>query len=401
MTLNSNDKFIKEIIQEIDQKKQELIETARYIWNNPEIGYEEFKAQEALIKILEKEGFEIQREAGDLPTAFTATKNGKGKGPKVAIMSEYDALPEIGHACGHNLFSVASIGAAIGVGKVLDRIDGSVVVVGTPAEEGTVPNAAAKAVLVEKGIFDDVDAAMMCHAEGRTIVERWLVASASIDVSFYGKAAHAGGSPHEGVNALTAGLLAINNINSIRQQFLPRTIVNPILTEGGITANTIPDKCSMKLSVRAEKRKVLYDVLEKIENCVKAASLVTGCKYEMGQSSNTYEDLIPNHELSNAFADVLDILGVEYLDKEVTNYAWDVGNVSYVCPTIGPYIKIGPENLIGHSEEFKCASNSEEGFEGMITGAKAMALTTLDYLTSPDLRERARKEFEEKIAKDK
>ncbi len=398
MELREKDEFIKEILNEIEDKRQELIETTKYIWNNPEIGYQEFKAKETLINLLEKEGFEIQRDVGMVATAFIAVKKGKGEGPRVAIMSEYDALPEIGHACGHNLFSVASIGAALGIAKVIDRIDGSVVVIGTPAEEGTVPNAGGKVVLIEEGVFDNIDAAMICHAEGRTIVERLLVASATIEVVFTGKPAHAGGSPHEGINALTAGLLAINNINAIRQQFLPRVIVNPIICEGGITANTIPDKCVMKLSIRADKRKVLLDVMKKVENCIKAGAMVTGCKYEINMEKKIYEDLIPNHELSLSFIKALDKLGVQYMEREEANYAWDAGNVSYVCPTIAPYIKIGSERLVGHTEDFKKASNSEEGFEGMIIGAKAMALTTLDYLTSPDLRKRVKEEFQKKIS---
>lgn len=398
MELREKERLKEEIIREIENNREELIKTTKYIWNNPEIGYQEHKAKEILVNVLEKAGFQIQREVGNVATAFVAVKNGKGKGPRVAIMSEYDALPGIGHACGHNLFSVSAIGAALGISKVIEELDGSVVVIGTPAEEGTVPNAGGKAVLIEEGVFDNIDAAMICHAEGRTIVERLLVAAASIEVVFTGRAAHAGGSPHEGINALTAGLLTINNINAIRQHFLPRVIVNPIISEGGITANTIPDKCLLKLSIRADKRNVLSAVMDKVENCIKAAALVTDCKYEIIMDKKIYEDLIPNHELSLSFREALENLGVDYIEREEANYAWDAGNVSYVCPTIAPYIKIGNENLVGHTEEFKKASNSETGFEGMIIGAKAMALTAFDYLTSPDLRERAQEEFQKKIA---
>lgn len=391
-----NNIMIKEILNEIDLKKQELIDISKYIWENPELGYQEFKAKEVLTNYLEKEGFEVDRDVANIETAFMAVKNGKGKGPRIAIMSEYDALPQIGHACGHNLFSVSSIGAAVGIGKVIDKLDGSIVVVGTPAEEGTVPNAGAKAILIEKGVFDNIDAAMMCHAEGRTIVERQLVAAATSDVVFTGKPAHAGGSPHEGINALTAGVLTINNINSLRQHFLPRVIINPIITEGGVAQNTIPDKCVMKFSIRADKKVVLYDVLKTVEKCIKAAALVTGCTYKINMDNNIYEDLTPNHELSNSFKSALDILGVSYTDFESANYAWDVGNISYVCPVIAPYIKIGSESLVGHTEEFKKASNSQDGFSGMIIGAKAMALTTLDYLTSVGLRNRVQEEFNKK-----
>ena len=172
-----------------------------------------------------------------------------------------------------------------------------------------------------------------------------------------------------------------------------RDRVNPIIEEGGIGANTIPDKCVLNLSVRADKKAVLNDVLAKIENCAKAGALVTGCTYECESDKEIFEDLIPNEALSQAFQNVFDELGVDYLEKEEANYAWDVGNVSYVCPTIGPYIKIGPETLVGHTDGFREASNSEEGYNGMILGAKAMALTALDYLTNEKLQKEAKEEF--------
>lgn len=381
------------ILKHLDENKDFYKDVAQYIWENPEIGFQEYKASEKLMDILEKEGFEIEKKAAGLDTAFIATKKGNGDGPTLAIMSEYDALVGIGHACGHNLFSVSSVAAAIALGKVMDKVPGTLKLIGTPAEEGCVSNAGAKAIMIREGAFEGVDAAMMCHAEGRNIVRRCLVASAVLKVTFYGKPAHAGGSPHEGINALTAGNLMINNINGIRQQFLPRVIVNPIIEEGGIGANTIPDKCVLSLSVRADKKAVLKDVLEKIENCAKAGALVTGCTYECESDKEIFEDLIPNEALSKAFQNVFDELGVDYLEKEEANYAWDVGNVSYVCPTIGPYIKIGPETLVGHTDGFKEASNSDEGYNGMILGAKAMALTALDYLTNEELQKEAKEEF--------
>lgn len=392
-----NEDLIKRIIDRIDNKKEELVEISKYIWNNPELGYEEYKAKEILTDYLEKEGFVVEREVKDLETSFIATKKGKENGPRIGIMAEYDALPKIGHACGHNVFSVASVGAAIGLAEVLNDLEGTIVVIGTPAEEGTVPNAGGKAILVKNGVFDNIDVAMMCHAEGETIVERELVASGSLNIKFIGKAAHAGGSPEKGINALTASVLTINNINSIRQHFLPRVIVNPIINEGGVAQNTIPDISTMKLSVRADKKKTLYEVLEVIDRCVQASALVTGCSYETSLDSYIYDDLVPNHVLSNTFKEVLDCLDFPYRDHESTNYAWDVGNVSYVCPAIAPYIKIGSEDLVGHTKEFKVASNSEEGFNGMIIGAKAMALTSLEYLLNPELREKVDKEFKQKV----
>lgn len=381
------------ILNHLDGNKDFYKDVAHYIWENPEIGYKEYKASEKLMGILEKEGFTIEKGVAGLDTAFVATKKGNGEGPTLAIMSEYDALVGIGHACGHNLFSVSSVAAAIALGKEMERLPGTLKLIGTPAEEGCVSNAGAKAIMIREGVFEGVDAAMMCHAEGRNIVRRCLVASAVLKVEFNGKAAHAGGSPHEGINALTAGMLMINNINGIRQQFLPRVSVNPVIEEGGVGANTIPDKCVLDLSVRADKKEVLKDVLQKVENCAKAAALVTGCTYECKSDKEIFEDLVPNEALSQAFQNVFDSLGVTYLEKEEANYAWDVGNVSYVCPTIGPYIKIGPETLVGHTDGFREASDSDEGYKGLILGAKAMALTGLEYLSNEKLQKEAKEEF--------
>lgn len=395
--LKQKEKLIKNIVNEIDDRKDELISLSSYIWNNPELGYEEYKACGVLSDALEKEGFEITKKAANLDTAFIAVKKSKKEGPCIALMSEYDALEGIGHGCGHNLFSVSAVGAAFGLSKIIDETGGTIMVIGTPAEEGTVPNAGGKVIMIEKGIFDNVDIAMICHAEGRTIIERELAASAVVEAIFTGKAAHAGGSPHEGINALSAGVLSINNINALRQHFLPRVVVNVIISEGGIGQNTIPDKCVLKMSVRADKKEVLGDVIEKVSNCVKAGALATGCGYEINMPKKIYENLVPNHNLALSFKEALDILGIPSIQSESANYGWDAGNVSHVCPTVAPYIKIGKDNLIGHTDEFREASNSKEGYDGMIVGAKAMAITTVSYLIDKELRERVQAEFKEKM----
>lgn len=391
------EKLINKVVNEIDNRREELVNLSTYIWKNPELGFQEFKACNVLSEALEKEGFEITKKAADLDTAFVAIKEGKKHGPCIALMSEYDALEGLGHACGHNLFSVSALGTAIGLSKAIDEIGGTIMVLGTPAEEGTVPNAGGKIPMIEKGLFDNVDIAMICHAEGRTIIERILGASAVVEVEYTGKAAHAGGSPHEGINALSAGVLAINNINALRQHFLPGVIVNVIISEGGIGQNTIPDKCVLKMSIRADKKEVLEDVIEKVNNCIKAGALATGCQYEISSPKKTYENLVPNHSLALSFKEALDYLGVSSIQRETASYGWDAGNVSHVCPTIAPYIKIGKEGLVGHTDEFREASNSEEGFYGMLIGAKAMAITAIDYLINEELQVKVREEFQNSL----
>lgn len=390
---NKTQMYLDRILKEIDEKKNDFIKTATYIWENPELGYEEYKAMEALVQLLKAYDFHIETNIAGMETAFLASTGGKKPGPTIALMAEYDALESLGHACGHNLFSVSAVGAAIGLSKVIDEIGGKVKIIGTPAEEGTVRNAGGKVILANNGVFDDVDIAMICHAEGRTIIERRLAAATVVEVNFLGKAAHAGGSPEKGINALTAGILTINNINALRQHFLPGTIVNPIITEGGIGQNTIPDSCKMKMSIRAANREILKDVLSMVEKCVYAGAYVTGCEYNINLPNNIYEDLKPNHNLALAFKDALEYLDVEYIQREDANYSWDAGNISHICPTIAPYIKIGSTDLVGHTEEFKNSSRSEDGFNGMIIGAKAMAITALRYLLDKELRDNVKEEF--------
>lgn len=392
--MNERIKELKNIIcEEIDNQRDEFINISTYIWENPEIGYEEYKAVEILTKKLEEEGFTIEKNVANMDTAFVAIKDSGKEGPRIGIVSEYDALPEIDHACGHNLFSVASIGAAIGLSKTINEIGGSIKVLGSPAEEGTVPNAGGKIFMVEEGLFDDVDIAMICHAEGRTIIERQLVASGVVRAIFTGKAAHAGGSPEMGINALSAAISTINNINLMRQHFVNNVVVNPIITEGGIGMNTIPDRAVVEMSVRAETRETLKHIIEIINNCIKGGAIATGCTYELDHPKETYENLISNHNLALAFKENLDLMDIPSTPSERTNYGWDIGNVSHVCPTIAPYIKIGDESLVGHTDEFREASRSESGFDGMIVAAKAMALTSLDFIVDNELRERVISEF--------
>lgn len=381
------------VVDSVEKRREKLVGISKFIWENPEIGYKEYKACEILVDTLEENGFNVTRKACGMDTAFVAQLRSSRQGPCIALLAEYDSLGDQGHACGHNLFSVAAVGTALALADVLERTGGAVMVLGTPAEEGVVPNAGGKITMLEQGAFDNADIAMMCHAENRTIIERELAAATVLECVFTGKAAHAGGSPHEGINALSAGVLTINNINAYRQHMPPRAIVNPVIQESSKMQNTIPERCVLSMSVRASDRNTLHTVLERIGNCIQAGALATGCTVETSLRNRIYEDLLPNHHLGLAFKEALNCLGISSIQKEAANYSWDVGNVSHVCPTLAPYIKIGSESLVGHTNEFREASNSPDGYEGMIVGAKAMALTGLHYLTDATLREKVQNEF--------
>ena len=389
------EKYIDGIEKQLDGLYGGLTAMSRAIWENPETGHREYKASGLLTDVLEQNGFEVTKGICEMDTAFIGVKKSRKPGPVIAFVAEYDALPGLGHACGHNLFCCSAVGAAIALSSLLDELGGEIRVLGSPAEEGTVENYGAKVVFVERGYFDDVDCAFTAHAEGETVIERCLVAASTVKVHFKGVAVHAGGAPELGKNALTAGMLCMNNMNAIRQQDRPCDVVNAIVTEGGTLSNTIPDSCRLEFSIRSKTSEYLERVMHNLENSVKAAALVTGCDYETEVVKNPMKDTRSNHELGLVMAEYLDRAGVPYKQYDERNFAWDVGDISHVCPTLGSYFKIGSQDIVCHTDGFREAANSEEGYEGMLLAAKGMAVTACEYLCNPELWERVRKEFEE------
>ncbi|MDL2248260.1 M20 family metallopeptidase [Tyzzerella sp. OttesenSCG-928-J15] len=389
-----SEKYLDGLYKKLDGMESELTDMSRKIWENPEIGNEEHMACDLLATKLEQAGFAVERKAAKMDTAFYASKKASKPGPKVAFVAEYDALPEIGHACGHNLFSCAAVGAGIAIGEIIEELGGEIVVMGSPAEEGVVDHFGGKIYLINEGYFDGVDACFTFHSEEETVIERSLVTAINIQAEFTGLAVHAGGSPEKGINALTAGMLTLNNVNAMRQHHYPGDVINGIINDGGIVANTIPDYCKVSFSVRAKSRANLQRMIATLNRCVEAAALVTGCEYKIHIPEVNYDDTVSNHQLGLALAEVLDKMGVPYKQADSRNYAWDAGNISYVCPTLASYIKMGPMGIVCHTEEFKQAANSPEGYKGMMIGAKGMAATAAEFYVNEDLRKRVRHEFE-------
>ena len=392
------ERYTKEMTCFLEERREVLTKMSRTIWENPELGHQEYTASKLLTDMLEENGFAVSRGICGMDTAFQAVKKSGKEGPVIVFVAEYDALPKVGHACGHNLFCCSAVGAGIALARLQQEIaelGGEVRVIGSPAEEGTVPNYGTKVVLVENGYFDDADCVFTAHGEGETVIERSLVAATTIQIRFKGYAVHAGGDQVQGKNALTAGMLCINNMNAIRQQNLPCDVVNAIVTEGGLISNTIPDHCGLEFSVRSDTSRNLDRVLQNLENSAKAAALVTGCTYETEVVKNPMRDTKSNHALGTVLAEYLDSIGEPYKEKDSRNFAWDVGDITYVCPTLGAYFKIGSSDIVCHTEPFCAAAGSETGFAGMMTAAKGMAAVALEYLMNPQLREAAWKEYEE------
>jgi amidohydrolase len=382
----------------IDAQRDHLIHISTTLHANPEVAFQEFKSSALLCDELERAGFAVTRGIADLPTAFRAEAYGNGAGPTIALLAEYDALPELGHACGHNIMGTATLGAALALKQVLAELPGRVVVIGTPAEEG----GGGKVLLVEHGIFNDVDAAMIVHPSNRNMVARGSLASTRLFLEFSGKASHAAAAPEEGINALEAVILTFNNVNALRLHLRPDARVHGIITHGGTAANIIPDYAAAQFSVRAATQGYAQDVLRRVIQCAQAGAAATGATLKYS-TKPSYAELIPNLTLARAFAENWKTLGIDITDPRPTDRmgSTDMGNVSHVVPAIHPYIKITTEGIGGHTPEFRDAAISPLGHEGMILAAKGMAMTTIDLLTDPDLMSRIKAEFTENVLKQK
>lgn len=380
------------INQEIEQLRETFHKISQYIGENPELGHEEWKASKVLAEELANHGFEVNMGTSGLPTAFDAVFDSGKPGPSIGFMAEYDALPEIGHACGHNLIGTMAIAAGIGVSKVIRDCGGKVYVYGTPAEE----TRGGKVTMADEGIFNHLDVAMMVHPLFRHEKSGSSLAMDAIQFEFFGKPAHAAASPHEGINALDAVIQTFNGINALRQHITPDARIHGIITEGGKAANVVPDYAVAQFYVRAQHRSYLNELLEKVKNCAKAAALATGAKLETSFYEFSYDDLKTNEALSDIFTDNLVQLGIspDEIHEKGSGGSLDMGNVSQVVPSIHPYVKICDEPYACHTVEFQQAAMSNQGFEGLILGAKSMANTAFDIFTNPELLKQIKAEFE-------
>jgi amidohydrolase len=383
----------KRVQAQVESRKDELIKIADTIHANPELGFEEYRASALLAGTLEKYGFVVERGVADLETAFVAHVPGRNERPAVAILAEYDALPGLGHACGHNLIATAALGAGLATKAVLSELDGTILVIGTPAEEG----GGGKAYMVEAGIFDNVDAAMMVHPSGRNLIGRASLAVYHINIEFFGKAAHASSFPDKGINALDAVILTFNAVNALRQHLRDDARIHGIITHGGDAPNIIPDHTSASLLVRATDTPYAQEVLQKVQACAEAAALATGARVEIKETGPRYDARLPNPTLVGLAKENMEALGLDVIlaTQDERMGSSDMGNVSQVVPAIHPYIAIGPEELVGHTPEFREAAGSPQGHAGMIAAAKMLAMTVVDLLAEPSNLAAARRTFEE------
>ncbi|MGF2618312.1 M20 family metallopeptidase [Rossellomorea vietnamensis] len=392
--INTNLKSV--IIESVDSQREKYIAASHSIHQRPEIGNEEFFASKLLSDILEEEGFTVERAVAGHETAFLARKKSEKAGPAIAFLAEYDALPGIGHACGHNIIGTTSVGAAIALSKVLDTTGGEVVVLGTPAEEGG-PNGSAKGSFVKHGLLKGIDAAMMIHPANSTRVTSTSLAVDPLDFEYHGVPAHAAASPHEGVNALDAVIQLFNGINALRQQLKDEVRIHGIITHGGDAPNIIPEYAKARFFIRAATRAHLDEVTKKVKAVAEGAALAAGAQLKVIAFQNEVDNLLLNKSFDHVFKGVIEEFGetVDLNDREGLG-STDAGNISQVVPTIHPFIKIGPDNLVGHTVPFREAAASPQGDEALIKGAKALALTGLELLKDHQTLSAIKEEFLER-----
>lgn len=357
---------------------KELCEISDFIYQNPELGNEEYKAVEKLTSFLQEHNFEIETEFLGIKTAFRATYDSNKEGPTIGYLCEYDALPEIGHGCGHNMIGAMSAGAGIILSKVLNEIGGKIIVYGTPAEETN----GAKVIFAEQGVFDELDVAMMVHPSDKTIESGTSMALYPLQFTYTGKTAHAASCPQEGINALNSVIQLFNGIDALRQHVTPDVRIHGIITNGGVAANIVPDKAVAQFYFRASTKEILEDVLLKVKNIAQGAALMTGSKLEMTRYELPNDNLKTNKSLSEAFSENLRTLGIKDIYAPKDTGSSDIGNVSHKTPTIHPYIGISNCNVTGHSVNMADATITPLAHERLLIGTLALAYTGYDVLMS-------------------
>ena len=383
------------IIDKIDNIEGELIELSNKIHEKPELSFNEYNAVKNITTVLERHGFNVKKGIGGLETAFRGEYSGAGSGPTVAFLAEYDALPEIGHGCGHNLIATMAVGAAIGLKEVANSINGKIVVLGTPAEEG----GGGKIIMLEEGCFDDIDYILMMHPCVNNLICRGGLATRGIRIEYHGKSVHSS-FPEGGINALQAVIQTFNMIDQFRALFPLKTNINGIITDGGRASNIIPDYASCEFSVRANTVKDLNIVVGYVEHIVETVEKLIGVKGKIEKSS-MYTERYPNRFIDEKLKENIAQFGVdmEYPNPDMKYGASDIGNVSLKIPSIHSYIKIADKGVNSHSMDFTKAANSPRAHKQIIKAAKAMALTGYDILTDENLRKNIYEEFNNTVPK--
>lgn len=379
--------------QDVKAIEADLISISDHLYHHPELGDQEFESMKRLVAYLEKHNFLVETGIVERPTAFRATFDSNKPGPTVAFLAEYDALPGVGHGCGHNMIATMGIGAGIALSKRLDQIGGKVIVLGTPAEETN----GAKVPMTDAGIFDEIDVAMMVHPGAVSSKSGGSLAMDAIEFAYQGKTSHAAAAPEEGINALDSVIQLFNGINALRQHVKSDVRIHGVITEGGFAANVVPDRAVAQFYVRAKERTYLNEVVEKVHAIAEAGAKMTGATLVTRNYELSYDDMRTNETLSEAFSENLQSAGESIIyEADTGSGSIDMGNVSQVVPAIHPYISLDQPGLIAHTHEFADRTITETGHQTIVRGARALAGTGYDILTNKALLDQIKREFKQR-----
>ncbi len=385
------DRVKKRVCAEVDRLADRLIDASHEIHAHPELNYQEVFAHDLLTGILDDLGYAPTRGAYGVDTAFEAGAGASG--PEIAVLCEYDALPGIGHACGHNVIATAGLGAGLAAAALADELGGRVRIMGTPAEEG----GGGKILMARQGAFDGLAAAMMIHPADADLIRMDCIAVQELYVDYHGKAAHAAAAPQEGRNALDAAVLGYMNVAALRQHILPTERVHGVFTKGGDKANIVPAETSMTWMVRSPTISSLQPLKQRVLSCLESSATATGCTCATSWQGVTYADMIDNGPMVESYVANAARLGRTVRDPRRIGKAvvgsTDMGNISYLVPSIHPMIQVAEEGVAIHTVDFAAWARSDAGDRAVLDGAKAMAMTVVDLWTQPGLLERVGETF--------
>ena len=372
----------KRIEECVDILRPQIEYVASWLYDHPETALQEYRGAEMLTDIMEGQGFIITRKLEGMDTAWKAVRKNGTKGPKIALLAEFDALAGCGHACGHHMIAAMSVGAGCALATILDKYEGEVTVIGTPAEE----TGDGKVYLTEKHVFDEFDAAIMLHPYMDTVIHPKLIGIGGKDFIFTGKASHAGDSPWKGINALDAVILFFNNINALRQQLQDGTRVHGIIIEAGKAPNVIPDAGRVRLEWRSADPLYFEEVTEKIQCCAEGAALATGCREESHWFEPVCKGMRRDEILGPVMAAVIEGYGIDVKQDNQSGGSSDIGNVSCVIPALSPMYGVTESTAYTiHTDAFRDATRLPFAIERMITGAKILAVTGLQLFENEEL----------------
>lgn len=384
-----------EITSEIDRRAEQLIALSHAIHDHPELNYEEYFAHDVLVEALRTMAptATVTPHAYGVSTAFEAVFGTSG--PEVLVLLEYDALPGIGHGCGHNVIAAAGLGAGLAAGRLAQELGGRVRLLGTPAEEG----GGGKITMARNGAFRSGEAALMLHPADADLLKMSSIAVHTMEVSYEGRAAHAAAAPWEGRNALDAAVLGYMNVAALRQHIQPTERVHGIFTEAGEKPNIVPRRAAATWYVRSGTLGSLQPLKARVMSCLEGAAQACGCSMTAVWDDHAYADVRDNTALVDSYARNMAHLGRTVHDPDAVGRrvvgSTDMGNISYLMPSIHPMIKIAPDGVAIHTDEFASYARSASADEAIVAGAKALALTVVDFWRDQELRDRARNEFEQ------